>query len=285
MPGTDVLIAEDEKSVAQELRGRLEELGYKVVDIAYSGEEAIEKTEKLRPHVVLMNIRLKGATDGIQTGSHIRDYHDTPIIYMIDYSSQATIRRAGTTGPFGYIFRPFDEKQIFATIEIALIRHQLESKLQQSRQWLNTTLTSIGDGVIATDEQGLVRFINPIAMEHTGWLHIDAIGKLLSDVFSLVDENSHDPIDILGIQNKLPRMNSKKGFEGLLLPRNGVAVPVEANLTSIKDGKGKIYGMVLVFRDVTQQRGAMQEIKRQADRAEALMQVASQLNSQLELET
>ncbi len=285
MPGTDVLIAEDEKSVAQELRGRLEELGYKVVDIAYSGEEAIEKTEKLRPHVVLMNIRLKGATDGIQTGSHIRDYHDTPIIYMIDYSSQATIRRAGTTGPFGYIFRPFDEKQIFATIEIALIRHQLESKLQQSRQWLNTTLTSIGDGVIATDEQGLVRFINPIAMEHTGWLHIDAIGKLLSDVFSLVDENSHDPIDILGIQNKLPRMNSKKGFEGLLLPRNGVAVPVEANLTSIKDGKGKIYGMVLVFRNVTQQRGAMQEIKRQADRAEALMQVASQLNSQLELET
>ncbi len=285
MPATDVLIAEYEKSVAQELRGHLEQLGYKVVDIVYSGEEAIEKTEKLRPHIVLMNIRLRGATDGIQTGSLIRDYHNTPIVYMVDYSSQATIRRAGATGPFGYILRPFDEKQIFVTIEVALIRHKLESKLQQSKQWLNTTLTSIGDGVIATDEQGLVRFINPIAMEHTGWLHTDAIGKPLSDIFSLVDENSHDPIDILGLQNKSPRMNSKKGFEGLLLPRNGAGIPVEANLTSIKDGKGKIYGMVLVFRDVTQQREAMREIKRQANRAEALMQVASQLNSRLELET
>jgi PAS domain S-box-containing protein len=283
MSATDILIVEDEKSVAQGLRERLEELGYKVVDIAYSGEEAIEKTERLRPQIVLMNIRLQGTIDGIQTGNHIRDYHDTPIVYMIDYNSQATIRRAGATGPFGYIFRPFDDKQIFATIETALIRHELESKLRESRQWLNTTLTSIGDGVIATDEQGLVRFINPIAMEHTGWYYTDAIGKSLSEVFSFVDENSHTTIDILGIQDKLPRMASKKGFEGLLLPRNATPVPVEANITAIQDGKGKVQGMVLVFRDITPQREAIQEIRRQANRAEALLQVASQLNFHLEL--
>jgi PAS domain S-box-containing protein len=285
MSATHIIIAEDDKLVAQELYERLEELGYKVVDIAYSGEEAIRKTAKLRPNVVLMNARLKGTIDGIQTGSHIRDYHDTPIVYMVDYSSQATIRRAGATGPFGYIFRPFDEKQIFATIETALIRHQLESKLQQSRQWLNTTLTSIGDGVIATDEHGLVRFINPIAMDHTGWRHTDAIGNPLSEVFSLIDETSHNPIDLLEGPNNFRSATSKRGFAGLLLSRYGAPVPVEANITSIKDGKGKVYGMVLVFRDVTQQRQAMQEIRRQANRAEALMQVASQLNSQLELET
>ncbi len=185
--------------------------------------------------------------------------------------------------PFGYIFRPFDDKQIFAIIETALIRHQLESKLQQSRQWLNTTLTSIGDGVIAIDEQGLVRFINPVAMEDTGWNHTDAIGKPLAEIFSFVDENSRQPIDLLGVENKLSAA-SRRGFEGLLLPKNKTPIPVEANITFIKDGKGKIYGMVLVFRDVTQQREAMQEIKRQANRTEALLQVASQLNSQLELE-
>jgi PAS domain S-box-containing protein len=285
MRATDILIVENDKLVAQELRERLEELGYKVVDIAYSGEEAIEKTARLRPHVVLMNARLKGTQDGIQTGKHIRDDHDTPIVYMVDYSSQATIRRAGATGPFGYIFSPFDEKQIFATIETALIRHRLESKLQQSRQWLNTTLTSIGDGVIATDEHGLVRFINPIAMEHTGWRHTDAIGNSLSEVFSLIDEHSHKSVDILRSQKKLSSSTSSKGFEGLMLSKNGAPIPVEANITAIQDGKGKVYGMVLVFRDVTQQREAMREIKRQANRAEALMQVASQLNSQLELET
>ena len=285
MSATEILIAEYENSVAQELKVQLEKLGYRVVDIANSGETAAEKTEKLRPDVVLMNVRLNGAIDGIQTGSYIRDYHDTPIVYMIDYSSQATIRRAGTTGPFGYIFRPFDEKQIFATLETALIRHELESKLRQSRQWLNTTLTSIGDGVIATDEQGLIRFINPTAMELTGWHHTEAIGKSLKDVFSLVDETSREPIVLLGDGDKSPRQDARNSFEGLLLSENGKQLPVEANLTSIQVGKGQVYGMVLVFRNVTQQREAMQEIKRQADRAEALMQVASRLNSQFELQT
>lgn len=285
MPAADILIAEYEKQVAKELEECLEGLGYKVIDVAYSGEEAIEKTEKLRPQIVLMNTRLTGAIDGLQTASHIRDYQGIPIIYMIDYGSQATIRRVGATGPFGYIFRPFDEKQIFATIETALLRHQLERKLQQSQQWLNTTLTSIGDGVIATDERGMVRFINPIAMQHTGWHHTDAIGKPLAEVFSLVDENSHESIDMLGHRTKRLGRALNRAFEGLLLPGKANPIPVEATLTSIQDGKGKVYGRVLVFRDVTQQREAMQEIRRQADRAEALMQVASQLNSQLELET
>ena len=285
MSPTDILIAEDEILAAQELRDRLEGLGYRVVDVASSGAEALLKTEKLHPEIVLMNIRLKGEKDGIQTGSLIHALHDTPIVYMIDYSNQATIRRATATEPFGYIFRPFDEKQIFATIETALIRHQLERKLQRSRQWLNTTLTSIGDGVIATDEGGLVRFINPIAMELTGWPHTDAIGKSLYEIFLLVDEASRELVEISGIRDKEPRADPKKGFEGLLLPRNGLPVPVEANATSIQDGKGRVYGMVLVFRDVTQQREAMQEIRHQANRAEVLMQVASRLNAQLELET
>lgn len=285
MSVTDILIVEDNQTVAQELRAQLESLGYKVVDIAASGQEAIEKTKTLCPQIVLMNIRLKGRVDGIQAGSNIREEYDTPVIYMMDYGSHATIRRAGATGPFGYIFRPFDGKQIFATIEIAVIRHQLESQLQQSKQWLNTTLTSIGDGVIATDEQGLVRFINPVAMEHTGWSHVDAIGKPLAEVFSLVDERTQEPIDILDHHNKLSSTVLRNSFDGLLISKGTVTVPVESNITYIEDGKGKAYGMVLIFRDVTQQREAMQEIKRQANRAEALLQVASQLNSHLELKT
>ena len=285
MSAIDILIVEDDPLLAQELREQLEELGYRVRDIARSGEEAIEKTKTLFPHIVLMNMRRTGLVDGLQTGSHIRSNYDTPVIYMTDYGSQTIIRRAGATGPFGYIFRPLDKKQIFATIEIAVIRHQLESQLKQSRQWLNTTLTSIGDGVIATDEQGFVRFINPAAMEQTQWDHTQAVGKLLPEVFSLVDENSLQSIDIPDHHTKSAPEPSKNGFEGLLIPKSGAPVPVEVNITSIEDGKGKVYGMVLIFRDITQHRQALQEIKRQANRAEALVQVASQLNSHLELKT
>ncbi|HKU52670.1 MAG TPA: response regulator, partial [Nitrospira sp.] len=114
MSAAGILIAEYESSVAQDLKVRVEALGYRVIDIASSGEEAIQKTDKLRPNIVLMNTRLRGTIDGLQTGSQIRDNHDIPIVYMVDFGSQATIRRVGTTAPFGYIFRPFDEKQIFA---------------------------------------------------------------------------------------------------------------------------------------------------------------------------
>jgi PAS domain S-box-containing protein len=285
MAVTDILIVEDNKSVVRELREQLDLLGYKVVDVASSGGEAIEKTRTRCPHIVLMNIRLKGTVDSLQAGRDIRDEFDIPVIYLMDHSSQATIRRAGTTGPFGYIFRPFDGKQIFATIEIAVIRHRLERQLQQSKQWLNTTLTSIGDGVIATDEQGLVRFINPPAMEQLGWHHTEAVGKPLSQVFSLVDERTQEPIDILDQPNRISSTVANPGVEGLLIRRDHATIPVEANITSIEDRKGKVYGMVLLFRDVTQQRESMQEIKRQANRAEALLQVASQLNSHLELKT
>lgn len=285
MSALDILVVEDDKLLAQELLGQLVELGYKMVDIACSGVEAIEKTERQQPRVVLMNTRLKGSIDGLQTKSHIHDFQDIPVVYVVDYGNQAAIGRGGAAAPFGYIFRPFDAKQIFATIETALLRHELERKLEQSRQWLNTTLTSIGDGVIATDEQGLVRFINPIAVEQTGWHQIDAIGRPLSDVFSLVDEYTLEPIHIVQHPNNLSCRAAKNGFTGLLVKRDRMSIPVEANINYIDDGKGKVYGTVLVFRDVTQQREAIREIERQASRAEALLQVASQLNSQLELKT
>jgi PAS domain S-box-containing protein len=285
MSAIDILIVEDDPLLARELREQVEGLGYRVIDIARSGEEALEKTRALCPHIVLMNMRRTETVDGIQIGSRIRNDYDTPVIYMTDYGSQTIIRRAGATGPFGYIFRPLDQKQIFATIEIAAIRHQLESQLRQSRQWLNTTLTSIGDGVIATDEQGFIRFINPVAMGQIRWDHTQAVGKRLADVFSLIDEGSRQPIEILDHPDKLPRSPLKKNFEGLLIPRDGAPVPVEVNITSIEDGKGKVYGMVLIFRDVTEHREALHEIKRQANRAEALVQVAAQLNSHLELKT
>ena len=283
MSSAEILIAENEASVAQELKARVEGLGYRVVDIAYSGEEVIQKTERLRPRLVLMNTRLKGSIDGLQTGGLIREIQNVPIVYLVDYGSQATIRRVGATGPFGYVFRPFDEKQIFAAIETALIRHHMEGKLEQSRQWLNTTLTSIGDGVIATDEQGLVRFINPSAMEQIGVRHTEAIGRLLPEVFAFVNEESRQPIPLLDLDGQPLQASGNRGFAGLLVPCSGDPFPVEAKLTSITDGKGGVYGMVLIFRNVTQQRQALQEITRQANRAQALLQVASQLNSQLEL--
>lgn len=284
MPSVSILIVEEDASIARELAKHLEGLGYRIVGVVHSSQDALQMIEPFKPSIILMNVRLKGRLEGIKTGNLIHQRHDLPVIYVIDQSSQATIRRAAATSPFGYIFRPFDQKQVLATIETALIRHQLEKKLQQSRQWLNTTLTSIADGVLATDEQGRIRFMNPAAMRLTGWSHEDAMMRPFYQVFLLVDEASHELADIAGAQSLLLKDEPSRGFEGILHSRTGKRITVEARLTSIKDGKGNVFGMVLVFRDITQQREAAIEIKRQANRAEALVRVASQLNAQLELE-
>jgi PAS domain S-box-containing protein len=285
MVAANALLITSDRTVAKELYKRLVRLGYVVMGVAASEEEAIQKIEAFKPDLIMTDIQLGSAGGGgIKTGKLIQVTYDLPVIYITESIGQATIRRARPTGPFGYVYKPFDDQQMLVTIETALTRYQLERKLKESRQWLNTTLTSIGDGVIATDEQGHVRFINPVATGYTGWQHLDAIGMPLSKVFSFVDEISHEPINLLLLEDGFQAI-SKKGFEGILLPKNGKSIPIEASITSIKDEKGRVYGTVLVFRDVTQQREAIQEIRRQANRAEALVEVASQLNSQFELQT
>ncbi len=169
---------------------------------------------------------------------------------------------------------------MLVTIETALTRHKLERKLRESRQWLNTTLTSIGDGIIATDEKGRVRFINPAAMELTGWRHTDAMGKPLHEIFALSNEESPKRLDIPAMREK-----SKLHFEDMLVSRDGRSMPVEAHATIIPGETEEPLGMVLVFRDITEQRASLLEIQRQAERAETLLQVASQVNTEIELET
>jgi PAS domain S-box-containing protein len=282
----NTLLITTDRSVARDLYERLMKLGYRIAGIATSEEEALIKIGTTKPDLILTDIRLEAARGGeIKTGKLIQVAYDLPIIYITESVGQNTIQRTRLTGPFGYVYKPFDDQHLLVTIETALTRHKLERKLRESRQWLNTTLSSIGDGVIATDQQGLVRFINPVAMEYTGWRYPEALGMSLDEVFSFTDESSHEFINAFPGEQEIQHITTKKGVTGLLLPRNGSPIPVEANSTPIRDGKGKVYGMVLVFRDVIEQRRAMQEIQRQAARAEALMQVASRLNSQFELQT
>ena len=284
MVSASILIVTSDKVRAGILHERLKMLGYKVVGIAASRDESVTKIGEFKPDLIMTDINLNGAKEGIKTGSLIQSLYNIPVIYITGNIGQATIQRAKSTGPFGYIFEPYDEKQLLVTIETALVRHQLERELMESRQWFNTTLTSIGDGVIATDEKGLVQFINPMAMELTGLLHTDVIGKPLHEIFLLTDEISHDPMDIASIQ-ETTREKPLTDLEGVLLSKIGKLIQVQAHATPIHDENAEVLGTVLVFRDITKQRKAYAEIQLQANRAEALINAASQLNNQLELNT
>jgi CheY-like chemotaxis protein len=124
MANARIMVVEDNNIVVMELRDRLQNLGYAIAAVAPYGEEAIEKAAETRPDLVLMNIRLRGDIDGIEAAKEIRERFDIPVVYLSALTDQDTLRRAEMTEPYGYIIKPFDERQLQATIEMALGKHE-----------------------------------------------------------------------------------------------------------------------------------------------------------------
>jgi signal transduction histidine kinase len=132
MSPIQVLIVEDEQLVADDLRETLEDLGYNVVGLTATGEEAIIDAESLLPDLVLMDIRLAGEMDGITAANIIQSRLNIPIVYLTANADHATLERVKATQPFGYILKPFNEKILATTIEIALSRHAAEVEVQKA---------------------------------------------------------------------------------------------------------------------------------------------------------
>ncbi len=124
-----ILIVEDERIVAEDLRETLGALGYEVVGIVPSGEAAIEQAAAHHPDLVLMDIMLRGNLNGIDAAQHVRDRLDIPVVYLTAYADDATLARAKVTEPFGYLIKPFEERELLTAIEMALYKHAMEKKL------------------------------------------------------------------------------------------------------------------------------------------------------------
>lgn len=123
-----ILIVEDEHIVAMGIKRMLKGLGYTVTGVASSGEDAINKTESTFPDLVLMDIMLKGELDGVEAAKEIKERFDVPVVYLTAYSDSSILERVKITGPFGYIVKPFDEKDLHSNIEIALHRYRKEKE-------------------------------------------------------------------------------------------------------------------------------------------------------------
>lgn len=252
-----ILVVEDEVIVAKDIKASLQSLGY-TVPVAASGEEAIKKAAELSPDLVLMDIRLKGDIDGIEAAEQIYTRFRIPIIYLTAHSDGSTLHRAKTIGAFGYILKPFAEQDLLTTIETALYRYQLEKKLKESEKWWSTTLRSVGDAVIATDTLGRVKFLNPVAEALTGWQQDEALGRDVTEVFSIINEKTRtlslNPV--IGALQQGVIVSLEEG--ALLISKNKAEIPIDDSAAPIKDDKGNIMGTVVVFRDSTERKQAQE---------------------------
>jgi PAS domain S-box-containing protein len=251
-----ILVVEDESIISDDIRQSLQNLGYAVPSIASSGKEAIEKVEKTNPDLVLMDIMLDSEMDGIEAANQIRTRFHIPVIYLTAYSDEKLMERAKITEPHGYIIKPFNNRELQTNIEIALYKHKMEKKLKESEQRLSATINGMGEGVIATDEKGVIEIMNPFAEALTGWRKEDALGKRLDEVFNIISEGMDKKVE-----DPVAKVIREDSFYGLadntfLISKNGIKTPVDIIGSLIKDDRNNIAGAVFIFADITERKKA-----------------------------
>lgn len=270
MAETSVWIVEDESIVAMDLKTRLLKMGYSVAGISGYAEEAIEEIRLNPPDIVLMDIVLKGEMDGIEAAAIIREELEIPVVYLTAYSEEGTISRAKMTEPYGYILKPFMERDLQIAIEIALYKSSMERRLRSSERWLKTTMQSMGEGIIATDTGGVVRFMNPVASRLTGVSEDEAIGTLLGAVFRIesgAGSQGADPV--------LEALRDQRAIHSdqlmVLVSPDGTRRFVEYTATPIMDEKEHLSGAVLIFRDISDRVRIEEELRRHREHLEELV--------------
>jgi two-component system cell cycle sensor histidine kinase/response regulator CckA len=277
MAPAQIMVVEDESIIAEDIQAMLESLGYTVPAVALSGEEAIRKAVETHPDLVLMDIVLKGTMDGVEAAQYLRTHHHMPVIYVTAYADEKTLRRAKITEPLGYILKPFDERALHTAIELALHKHRMEKQVKDSEQWLATTLRSIGDAVLATDARGCVTFLNPVAEALTGWRQEEALGRPVTEVFQIMEEErpmSRDHPVVRALREGVAIDLANHDLH--LRAKDGRERPVDDSVAPIRDADGRLIGAVVVFRDITERRQFEEQLV-QAQKMDAIGRLAGRV--------
>lgn len=253
MKNGKIMIVEDEGIVAEDLRTILLGSGFQVVGIADSFDAAATLAQAARPDIALLDIRLKGKRDGIELAEELRR-NDIGFVYLTSHADDRTLARAEVTEPLGYVLKPFGAREMQPILQMALYRHAAELRMRNLESWLRTTLASIGDGVIVTDRDARVTYLNPCAERLMGRSLREVSGALLHEVMPLLYVRSgvrvpcvaQRAIDCGEVVHLPPDVD--------LLRADATTVPVEDCGAPIRDDDGGISGAVVVIRDATNQR-------------------------------
>jgi diguanylate cyclase (GGDEF)-like protein/PAS domain S-box-containing protein len=258
-----VLIVEDEKIIALDLRKRLESFGFDIVGTATTGPDAIELTGTLRPDIILMDIMLSEEMDGIEAATSIKERYGVPVIFLTAYADEKTLERAREAEPFGYILKPFKERELYSTINIALYKSSIDKHILRQERLFSAILDSVADALIATDETGRIRFMNPVAETMTAWTEEEARHKYLSEILHFIDVQTELPVAVPGIESL--HKNGAYHFDGVSVQnRMGAQIHVEGIMTAIRNQDGKIDGQVMAFHDISEYKKMSDQIVYQA---------------------
>ncbi len=244
-----IFVVEDEAIVAMDIRNSLEILGYSVVGTASTGEKAIVKALETRPDLMLMDIILKGEMDGVQAADHIRSRLDIPVIFLTACSDDATLQRAKVTEPFGYLLKPFEERELHSHIEIALYKHRTEKKLRESEERYSLATQGANDGLWDWRLETNEIYFSPRWKSMLGFSD-GQFGHSPEDWFKRVHPSDREQLES-ALNAHLTGQSSHFESEYRILDANNAYRWVLCRGLALRDGSGKAYRIAGSQTDVT----------------------------------
>ncbi len=188
-PADRVLVVEDEGIVAMELEALLEQAGYSICGVVTTGEQALALAQEVRPDLVIMDIRLRGKLDGIDTAQTLQETLKPAIVFLTAYSDSTTLARAKVIEPFGYVLKPFNRRALLATVQLALFRHRAEKERQEARELAERAETRLAvvldhshDGIVTVDTEQNIIIFNRGAQRIFGYGADEVLGKPVTEL-------------------------------------------------------------------------------------------------------
>ncbi len=255
-----ILILEDEGVVALDLQARLIEMGYVVPEIFDNGTDLLKKGPDYLPDLIIMDVMIKGDIDGIQTAQKFKEIVDIPIVFLTAYSDEMTFQRAKLSDAYAFLIKPFDQRELETTIEIAFFKHNNFSKVSNERKQFFNILKNLKDAIIATNADGYVIFYNDSARK------LFQLDKIYLNTFAPIQEllpflkniphNTHLITDLLS--SKL----SQYKLDNVKIEWYNKKLAFDLSIFPFHDEEFEVKGLVLAAHDVSEKLKFLEELQK-----------------------
>ena len=258
-----VLIVEDEPVVALDLQQEVEEFGCEIVGVAESADEALMAVEENLPDLALMDVRIVGSLDGVQTARLLREAYGVPVIFLTSYSDDTTTARAAREMPYGYLTKPFQTRELRATLEVALHKAKVDAGVRNARRKMAATVDGMHEALIMVSPIGEIQFMNAAAERLTGRTREYGGGRRLEEVLDLRDHRKR----LVPILTDREHRVTVEEFGLNLRPAEGRSVLVDMIVCPLADEPGGYRGYVITLRraDERMRAQAMDGLAREID--------------------
>ncbi len=253
-----VLIVEDEGVIAMRLERLLARLDYEVVGMASNGRQAIREAMKKQPDLILMDIKLSGGLDGIETATKIRAHLDTPIVYLSAHPEQMITDEVKCTRPSGFLSKPVRDQELLATIEMALYKHRMEAKLRESERRFRSVFEQASAGIAIVIPNDQIVDVNEKMCSILGYTREELLAQNIRDITYPEDLERESCYVQEVLAGKRDEFNIEKRF----VHKEGYPVWADVSSNVVRDENGRIQFVIGVVVDITERKRVEEALRK-----------------------